>query len=81
MKQFINKEVAVTAMGFKKNLSAYPRQIEFEGTTYRFIDAGLSCMIKSGERVCRILTMSDGLRQFRLRSDGKGSVWTLLSVA
>ena len=77
----INKQVHVTAMGFKKNLVAYPRQMEFEGTTYDFIDAGLSCMVRTGERIAQILTLTDGSTNFKLRSDNRGGVWTLLSIS
>lgn len=77
----INKPVTVTAVGFKKNLSAYPRQMEFEGTTYNFVDAGLSCVVRHGERIAQIMTLSDGSRQFRLRSDNRGGIWTLLTMS
>ena len=77
----INKQVQVTAMGFKKNLVAYPRQMEFDGTTYDFIDAGIGCMVRSGERIAQILTLTDGSRHFKMRSDNRGGVWTLLSMS
>ncbi len=77
----INKEVNVTRLGFKRNMRAYPRQVEYEGTTYDFIDAGISCIVRSGERMAQILTLTDGHAQFRLRSDEQGSVWTLLSMS
>ena len=80
-KTIINKEVIVTAVGFKKNLSAYPRQMEFDGRVIDFVDAGLSCIVRRGERLSRILTLSDGREQFRLRSDNHGGMWTLLSVS
>lgn len=80
MTKTINQQVNVTALGFKKNLMAYPRQMEFEGNTYDFIDSGLACVIRHGERLCQILTLSDGYRQFRLRSDNHGGAWTLLSM-
>lgn len=77
----INKPVQVTSLGFKKNLSAYPRQIEFDGRTYDFVDSGLSCLVKRGREACQILTLSDGRSQFRLRSDNYGGLWTLLSMS
>lgn len=77
----INKEVTVTRIGFKKDMRAYPRQVEYEGAVYDFIDAGISCMVRSGERTKQILTLTDGNAQFRLRGDERGSVWTLLSVS
>jgi len=80
MSKTINSPVAVTAIGFGRDLRAYPRRIEFEGRSYSFIDAGLRTVIKKGERIAQILTMTDGDEQFRLRSDNQGSSWTLLSI-
>ena len=74
----INTPVDVTAMGFSRNLRTYPRRIEFGGTTYSFIDAGLRTVVRSGERIAHIFTMTDGANDYRLRNDGNG--WTLLSM-
>jgi hypothetical protein len=74
----INSPVDVTAIGFGRNMRTYPRRIEFEGTTYDFIDAGLRTVIRSGERIAQIFTMTDGANDYHLRSDGGG--WTLLSM-
>jgi hypothetical protein len=76
----INEQVTVTAMGFKKDLAVYPRRIEYQGSTYDFIDAGLRCLIRQGGRIAEILTLTDGSANFRLRSDNRGSSWTLLSI-
>lgn len=76
----INEQVAITRVGFKKNLSAYPRSMEYRGTVYEFIDAGLSCLVRSGEHIAQIVTTSDGTSMFRLRSDNHGGNWTLLSI-
>jgi len=77
----INSPVDVTAMGFGRDLRAYPRRIEFEGKSYSFIDAGLRTVVKSGERIAQILTMTDGAEEFCLRSDNHGGSWTLLSIS
>lgn len=76
----INEQVAVTQVGFKKDLSAYPRTIEFRGRIYEFIDAGLRCLVRSGEHMAQIITLSDGQSFYRLRSDNHGGNWTLLSI-
>ena len=76
----INEQVAVTQMGFKKNLAAYPRRMEFRGTIYEFLDAGLRCLVRTGSHVAEILTMTDGQQQFQLRSDNRGGNWTLVSI-
>lgn len=76
----INEQVAITQMGFKKNLSAYPRRMEFRGTIYEFLDAGLRCLVRTGSQVAEIVTMTDGRQQFQLRSDNHGGNWTLVSI-
>lgn len=76
----INEQVAVTQMGFKKNLAAYPRRMEFRGTIYEFLDAGLRCLVQTGNQVAEVLTMTDGQNQFQLRSDNRGGNWTLVSI-
>jgi hypothetical protein len=76
----INEQVQVTVMGFKKNLAAYPRRMEYKGATYDFIDAGLRCLVRQGNRIAEIITLSDGLVDYRLRSDNHGGNWTLLSI-
>lgn len=79
-KHQINTPVYVTSVGFKKNMAAYPRRMEYMGVSYEFIDAGVRCLIRTGEMVSEILTMSDGAALYRLRSDNKGASWTLLSI-
>ena len=76
----VNEQVLVTVMGFKKDLAAYPRRMEYQGATYDFLDAGLRCLVRHGERIAEILTLSDGRANFRLRSDNHGGNWTLLSI-
>ena len=76
----INSPVDVTAMGFGRDLRAYPRRIEFQGSTYNFIDAGLRTIVRRGERIAQILTMTDGHDNYCLRSDNHGGSWTLLSI-
>lgn len=76
----INEQVSITQMGFKKNLTTYPRRMEFHGTIYDFIDAGLRCLVSTGGRISEIITLTDGQSQFRLRTDNHGGNWTLLSI-
>ena len=79
-KTSINEHVSVTSLGFRKNLAAYPKRIEFRGSTYDFIDMGLRCLVHSGGRIAEILTLSDGSSEYRLRSYNQGNDWTLLSI-
>lgn len=76
----IHEFVNVVRLGFKKDLSVYPRRIEYQGSVYDFIDAGIRCIVKSGDAIVEILTLSDGKDSFRLRSDNRGANWTLLNI-
>lgn len=77
----INEQVTVTSMGFRKNLVAYPRRIEFRGITYSFIDAGLRLLINQGSWMAEIFTLSDGKSDYCLRSDNHSGNWMLLSIS
>lgn len=76
----INTPVTITSMGFGRDLRAIPRRMEYDGRTYDFVDAGLRTVIRKGEAIAQILTLSDGISNFRLRSDNRGGSWTLLSI-
>ncbi len=80
-KTTINSPVSVTAIGFSKGMRAYPRRIELDGTSYKFTDAGIRTVVNTGGRFAHILNMSDGLRNFCLRSFDGGSSWILLSIS
>ena len=80
-KVHINEQVVVTVLGFRKNLVAYPRRMEFRGATYNFIDAGLRCLVRKGGLIAEIITMSDVVADYYLRTDNNGGNWTLLSIA
>lgn len=81
MTQTINKPVIITSLGFRKGCFAYPRRMEYGGKSYDFIDAGLSCVVRQGEKLIQVLTMTDGHQQFKLRSDNRGGSWTLLTMS
>lgn len=76
----VNQTVTVSSLGFNKNLNTYPRRMLWDGGNYEFVDSGLRCMVRQGERIAEILTMSDGKKQYRLRRDSEQGDWTLLSV-
>jgi len=80
-KKNINEQVIITALGFRKNLTAYPRRMVFRGLTYHFIDAGLRCLIFHSDRIAEIITLTDGEVNYCLRSDDRGCNWILLSIA
>ena len=80
MKNLINTPVTITSMGFGRDMRAIPRRMEYEGNSIDFIDNGLRMIVQKGERIAQVLTMSDGDRDFHLRSDNHGGSWTLLSI-
>lgn len=81
MKHSINKPVTITSVGFGKDLSPVPRQMEYEGRLYTFVDRGISCVVRRGEALTRTLTLSDGQQRFHLRGDMHHGIWTLLSMS
>lgn len=81
MTKTFNIPVTILSMGFGRNMRAVPRRIEFEGKAIDFIDCGLCTTIRRGSALAQIMSMSDGINTFRLRSDNRGGSWTLLSVS
>lgn len=80
MKATINTPVDITVVGFGRDLRAIPRRMEYQGRSINFIDNGLRTVIRQGEHIAQILTMTDGEQNFRLRSDNHGGSWTLLTI-
>ena len=77
--QIINSPVLVTAIGFGRDMTAYPKRMEWGGRTYRFIDRGIRVTSRRGEQITSTITMSDGEQNFCLRACC--GLWTLLSVS
>lgn len=76
--KFINTPVSITAIGFGRDMCAYPKQMEWSGRTIRFIERGVRTSIRRGESIISTVTMSDGERTFCLRESA--GAWTLLGV-
>lgn len=74
----INSKIIISAIGFRDGGDAYPRRMEFGGCTYNFVDAGLRTVVRKGERIAQIFTMTDGSREYCLRKEH--GAWTLLSI-
>lgn len=81
MTKNINKTVNVMAMRFGKDLVAYPSKLEFDGRVYEFHDSGLALKVRRSGVVSHVLMLSDGLQQFRLRSDAHTGAWMLMSIS
>ena len=76
-KNIINSPVTITAIGFDRRMQAYPKRMEWNGTTYYFVDRGLR--VRRGEQGSCTLTMSDGRHSFCLRE--RVGNWTLVSIS
>lgn len=76
----INEQVSVTSIGFRKDLASYPRRMEFRGETYNFIDSGLRCLVRRGGVIAEVLTLTDGIANYLLRTDNRGVNWMLLGI-
>lgn len=79
----INEEVNVTAFAFggSREVKSFPARMEFRGETYTFVELGLRCMVRHGQRLAQIFTVTDGISDYRLRYDDHGSNWTLLAIS
>ncbi|HUS26725.1 MAG TPA: hypothetical protein VMY99_05255 [Nevskiaceae bacterium] len=77
----INKEVNVNAFRFttkKQQLQSVPKEIEFDGASVTFVDAGLHYLIQKGQQLIQLFDMSDGHNTYRLRQDNNN--WTLVGM-
>ena len=72
----INSPITVTAIGFDRSMHAYPRRMEWQGQTYRFVDSGLR--VRRGQLHEGAITMTDGVRSFCLTK--KAGSWALIGV-
>ncbi len=76
----INQPVSVSRLGFRQDMQAYPRAIDYDGQRYEFIDRGLRYTVRCGGRATPIFSLTDGQRQFWLRDSG-GGAWMLLGMS
>lgn len=79
-KKFINEEITVTAVSFRRNFDTVPQRIEYKGQAYTFLDAGMRYLVKNGSRISQLFDMTDGTSQFRLRREADEPNWTLVAI-
>lgn len=79
--KLINENVIITSLGFNEKLDTFPKRMEYRGDTYNFIEAGLKCLIKQGERIAQVITMSDERANYRLKYDQQDASWTLMAIS
>jgi hypothetical protein len=79
----VNKEVNVTALYFKggRQLTSFPKRMEFNGREYTFVESGLRYLIQKGQQLVQVFDMTDGSANFRLRFDQNQQLWTLVDVS
>lgn len=81
-KVVVNQEVTINGVYFKnkEQLEAFPKQMEFEGETYTFLNDGWRYLVHKGREVIKIFTVSDGVSNYRLKLDPTERHWTLLEI-
>lgn len=77
----INEGVNITAWYFrnKRQLSTYPRRMDWGGRSYTFSDGLQYCITKAGS-LTRIFDMTDGRNSYRLQCTGADDNWTLVAI-
>lgn len=78
----VGREVTVNSVYFnnKKNLETFPKEMEFEGETYTFLNNGWRYLVHKGQEVIRVFSVTDGKADYRLKLDPSESQWTLLDI-
>lgn len=78
----VNKEVAITAVYFRKdqNLKSFPKRMEFDGQEYMFIESGLRYLVAKGHSFVELFDMTDGETTYRLKHDKSDATWTLVAM-
>jgi hypothetical protein len=78
----VDQEVTINSVYFnnKKNLETFPKEMEFEGETYTFLNNGWRYLVHKGQEVVRVFSVTDGKADFRLKLDPSESHWTLLDI-
>ena len=78
----VDQEVTVNSVYFnnKKDLETFPKEMEFEGETYTFLNNGWRYLVHKGQEVVRVFSVTDGKADFRLKLDPSESHWTLLEI-
>lgn len=75
----INKNVEVNSFYFTtgRSFKSFPASITLENQQYSF-KSGLQMMVRRGEEVVRLFSMTDGLTNYRLRQEN--DQWTLIGL-
>lgn len=78
----VNQEVTVSGVYFKNKgeIEAYPKQMEFAGQTYTFLNSGWRYLVHKGQEVVKIFSVTDGTSDYRIKLDPSESHWTLLEI-
>lgn len=79
----VNKEVEVNAFYFaqaaeNRQMRAFPKQIELDGSAVTFVESGLQYLVRTGQQLVRLFDMNDGATTYRLRNEG--ARWTLVGM-
>lgn len=74
----LNQEITVTGYHFTNNKS-FPSRIEYGEHELTFAEIGLRCLVRRGQELIEIFTMSDGRDTYTIRHERANRHWTLLS--
>ncbi len=81
MNKYINREIDVTAFYFNRTSSrCFPSRIELDGQPLAFLESGLRCLVRSGQRMVEVFNMTDGYKQYNLRFEPEQRLWTLINI-
>lgn len=78
----INQEVTINSVYFKNKdeIETYPKQMEYQGNTYTFLNSGWRYLVHKGHEVVKIFSVTDGQSDYRLKLDHNESQWILLDI-
>jgi hypothetical protein len=78
----VDQEVTINSVYFnnKKELETFPKEMEFDGETYTFLNNGWRYLVHKGQEVVRIFSVTDGKADYRLKLDSSENHWTLLEI-
>jgi hypothetical protein len=82
MYKTLNQPIDIEAYYFSPDghgLKSYPRQIAYEGRHLSF-ESGLRVLVRKGQDILQIFTMTDGTNNYRLSFEPNQNEWKLLGV-
>jgi hypothetical protein len=78
------QEVQITSVSFRndptnKRFESYPKRMIYRGREYTFTEPPMRYLIKKGQQLIKLLDVTDGNTQYRLRQEDANH-WTLVNI-